>query len=320
MSRPEFTGALLAVTAMLCAGAASGQAYPSKPVRIMSPGAGGAADLTVRLISAGMGSNNFGQQVITENRPTTLSIDLAAKAAPDGYTLLAYGSPLWLTQFMRKNPTFNHERDFRPIIHASNALFLLFVHPSLPVTTVKELIALAKKRPGELNYSSAASGATTHLAAELFKAKTGVNIQRIAYKGGSGAITALLTGEVQIAFGTISTGMPLVKSGRLRVLAVAALQPSPLAPGVPTLAASGVPGFETNLITGIFAPTGTPAPIIERLNQEIGRALNRDDIKERLFTGGLEPIGGGPDQLVAAMKAEITTLGKLIVDLGIRDD
>ena len=319
MFRLRFTSALLGATALLGAGAATGQAYPSKPLRIMSPSAGGAADLTVRLIGSGM-SSSFGQQVIIENRPTTLSIDLTAKAAPDGYTVLAYGSPLWLSQFMRKNQGFNYERDFRPVIHATNALFFLFIHPSLPVKTVKELVALAKKRPGELNYSSAASGATTHLAAELFKAKTGVNIVRVAYKGGSGAITALLTGEVQIAFGTISTGMPLVKSGRLRVLAVAALKPSSLAPEVPTLAASGVPDFETNLITGIFAPTGTPPAIIERLNQEIGRAMNRDDIKEKLAAAGLESVGGPPDRLVAAAKAEIATLGKLIVDLGIRDD
>ena len=311
---------VLAGSALLNAPATLGQNYPNRPVRVITVAAGGGTDVTARLIGFGIGPT-LGQQVIVDNRGGgTIAIELAAKAPPDGYTLLAYGSPLWLTPLMRSGVTFDYARDFTPIVLATTAPFFLYVHPSVQATNVKELIALAKSKPGELNYGSAGTGAATHLMGELFKSKAQVNIARITYKGGGPAAAALLTGEVQVEFGTASVGLPQVKAGKVRVLAVTSATPSALAPGVPTIAAAGLPGCEGELITGIFAPAKTPAAIIERLNQEINRALSKDDLKERLFGAGLEAVGGTPEQLLAAIKAELASLGKLIVDVGIRDE
>jgi tripartite-type tricarboxylate transporter receptor subunit TctC len=188
------------------------------------------------------------------------------------------------------------------------------------VKSVKELVALAKARPGEINYGSAGSGTTTHLAAELFKSKAGVNITRILYKGAGPAANGLLAGEVQIMFTTGATALEQVKAGRLKVLAITSAQPSPLAPGVPTLAASGVRGSEVTQIVGMFAPAKTPVSIINRLNQEVIRVLNRPDIKEKLFNAGLEAVGSSPDQLAATIKLELASMGKVIKDAGIRDE
>jgi tripartite-type tricarboxylate transporter receptor subunit TctC len=299
---------------------ASAQNYPTRPLRIITVAAGGGADLTARLVGNGIGGT-LGQQVVVDNRGGgTIAIELAQKSPPDGYTLLAYGSPLWLTPLMRSAVTFDYERDFAPIVLATSAPFFLYVHPSLPVKTVRELTALAKAKPGALNYATAGTGSATHLTAELFKARAGVDIVRVTYKGGGPAAQALLTGEVQVEFGTASVGLPQVKTGRVRVLAVTSAKPSALAPDVPTMASAGLPGFEANLITGMFAPAKTPAAIVERLNQEINHALAREDVKEKLLAAGLEPVGGTPDQLSAAIKAEYTTLGKVIKDVGIRDE
>ena len=301
------------------AGAACGQDYPARPVRMVAPAAGGGADISARLVARGL-SSSLGQQVVVDNRGGgTIAIDTVTKSLPDGYTLLAYGGPLWLTPLMRPNVSFNYDRDFLPVSLASTAPYFLFVHQALPVKTVRDLVALAKARPGELNYGSSGSGSTTHLAAELFKSKAGVNIERVLYKGGGPAASALLTGEVQLMFST-GTTLPQVKAGRLKVLAVTNDQPSPLAPGVPTMKAAGVAGAEIRQITGIFAPAKTPATIINRLHQEIVRTLSRPEIKEVLFNAGLEPVGSTPEELAAAIKYELATLGKVIKDVGIRDE
>ena len=305
---------------LIAAGAACGQDYPTKPVRVVTVALGGGTDLSARII-APLISASLGQQVIVDNRGGgTIAIDTVARAAPDGYTLLWYGSPLWLTPLLRNTVTFNYERDFLPITLATTAPYFFYVHPSLPVKSVKELIALAKARPGEINYGSAGSGTTTHLSAELFKSKAGVDITRILYKGGGPAANALLAGEVQMMFTTGSTGVAQVKAGKLKVLAITSAQPSALAPGVPTMAASGVQGSEITQIVGMFAPARTPAPVINRLNQEIVRVLNRPDIKEKLFSLGLEAVGSSPEQLAAAVKSEIVSMGKVIKDAGIRDE
>ncbi len=247
------------------AGVASGQHYPNKPVRMVTAEVGAAGDFVARLVAPGL-SDSLGQQVIVENRGGSgvIPIGIVAKALPDGYTLLVFGSTLWLLPFIQDVP-YNPVRDFSPITLAVTTPLLLVVHPSLPVKSIAELIAWAKAKPGELNYASGISGSATHLPAELFKAMAGVNIVRIAYKGGAPALSALIGGEVQVMFATASGAGPHVNSGRLRALAVTSAQPSALFPDLPTVAAAGLPGYDAASIMCIFAPAKTPAALIDRL-------------------------------------------------------
>ena len=241
-----------------------------------------------------------------------------AKAPPDGYTLFLSGSNFWVEPLLQKVP-YDPARDFSPIAGATTSPLVFVVHPSLPVKSVKELIALAKARPGALNYSSSVTGTSGHLAAELFKSMAGVDIVRIGYKSGGQSVIALVSGEVQVAFNPAGgTVMSQVKSGRLRALAVTSAQPSVLAPGLPTMAAAGLPGYESSAIQSVFAPAKTPEAIITRLNQEILRFLNAPETKERLINASVEAIGSTPEQLAATVKFEMAKWGKVIKDAGIR--
>jgi tripartite-type tricarboxylate transporter receptor subunit TctC len=301
----------------LCAGAASGQSYPAKPIRIVTNVTGGSLDLAARLIAPKL-SERLGQQVIVDNRGGVISMELVAKSPADGYTLLIASGSLWTLQYMRENVGWDALRDYAPISLLVTSPNIVVVHPSLPVRSVKDLIALAKARPGELNYSTGQSGASAHLAGELFKAMAGVNIQRIAYKGQGPAMLSLITGEAQLSFPNAASAAPFIKTGRIIGLAVTTSHPSALAPGLQTVAASGLPGYESKAIVGIFAPAKTPATIIDQLHQEIARALGNADVRQRLFDSGSEAIAGSPVELAAAMKSEMATTGKLIKDLGIR--
>jgi len=300
------------------AGVASGQDYPNKPVRMVTAAPGAAGDFVARLVALGL-TDSWGQQVIVENRGGSgvIPIEIVAKALPDGYTLLVFGSTLWLLPFIQK-VSYNPVGDFSPITLAAVTPLLLVVHPSLPVKSITELIALAKARPGELNYASGISGSATHLPAELFKAMAGVNIVRVAYKGGAPAISALIGGEVQVMFATASGAGPHVKSGRMKALAVTSAQPSALFPDLPTVAASGLPGYDAASIMCIFAPAKTPAALVGRLNRDIVRVLNRADVKERFIKAGSEVVASSPKELAAAMKSDMATMGKVIRDAGIR--
>ena len=300
------------------AGVASGQDYPNKPVRMVTAAPGAAGDFVARLAALGL-TESWGQQVIVENRGGSgvIPIEIVAKALPDGYTLLVFGTTLWLLPLIQK-VSYNPIGDFSPITLAAVTPLLLVVHPSLPVKSIKELIAWAKAKPGELNYASGISGSATHLPAELFKAMAGVNIVRVAYKGGAPAISALIGGEVQVMFATASGAGPHVNSGRLRALAVTSAQPSALFPGLPTVAASGLPGYDAASIMCIFAPAKTPAALVGRLNRDIVRVLNKADVKERFIKAGSEVVASSPKQLAAAMKADMATMGKVIRDAGIR--
>ena len=306
----------------LCAAAtAAGQSYPVKPVRLLAPEPGGGNEVAGRLIARAL-SESFGQQFVVENRGAAsgaIAGDILAKAPPDGYTVLYYGSTIWLLPFLREKVPFDPLRDFAPISLATTAPFFLFAHPSLPVRSVSDLVALAKKRPGELHYGSAGSGAATHLSAELFNRAAGVQIVRIPYKGAGAAANALAAGEVQIMFGSASLGLAFAKAGRLRILGVASSKPSPVAPEVPTIAASGLPGFEAASMSGMFAPAKTPPEVVRRLNQEIVRVLARPDIKERFLAAAIEPIGSTPEEFMAVLKADQAKWGKLIRELGIRE-
>ena len=297
---------------------AAGQDYPNKPVRIITSAAGGGADLMARLIAQAL-TGSLGQQVVVENRGGVASIaaQAVAKAPPDGYTLLYYGSSVWVLPFLEKTP-YDPVKDFSPITWVVSLPNVLVVHPSLPVKSVKELIALAKARPGVLNYSSGTSGTGSQLASELFRTMAGVDIVAIPFRGAGPARNSLLAGEVEFTFATPNTVMPYVQSGRLRALAVTSAQPSALVPGLPTMAASGLPGYESVSINAMFAPAGTPAAIISRLNQEIARYLKRADTKERLLNMGVEPVANTPEEFAAAMKIDMAKMGKLIKGAGLR--
>jgi tripartite-type tricarboxylate transporter receptor subunit TctC len=211
-------------------------------------------------------------------------------------------------------------KDFAPISMLAKTPNIVVVHPSLPVTSVKELIALARAKPGALNYGSGGTGSSIHLAVELFKQMAGVDITRIAYKGAGPALNDLLGGQVQMMFATAGSVTPHVRSGRLRALAVTSPQPSALAPGLPTVAASGVPGYEMEAIYALVAPLNTPAPIIKQLNRVIVQALDQADLKERFLNAGVEAAFGSPGDLAARFKSEIAAVGKLVKDAGIRAD
>jgi len=320
MHTPRLMACLLrAGVMMLVAGAAYGQNYPYKPIRIVTSEPGSGTDLMARLIGQRL-TDSFGRQVLVDNRGGTLAREVVLKAPPDGYTLLLSGTSLWLSPFMREHAPYDPLRDFSPITLAASSPNVLAVHPSLPVESVKDLVALARSKPGELNYASGSTGAPTHLAAELFKAMAGVDIVRIPYKGTGPAINALLGGQVQVMFVSTTSVAPHVKVGKLKALAVCTAQPSVLAPGLPTVTAAGLPGYEATSLFGMFAPANTPAALINRLNREIVQALNRAEVKERLSSAGVETIGSSPAELAATMKSEMARWGKLIKSAGIRED
>ncbi len=302
----------------LCSGIGYAQNYPSKPVRIVTTEAGSGGDFAARLVLPGLRSS-LGQPFIVDNRGPVAML-VAAKSNPDGHTLLLYGSTLWLLPFMRDNVAWDPIKDFSPITMMAGAPNILVVHPSLPVKTVKELIALAKSRPGELNYSSGLAGAVSHLSGELFKAMAGVNIVRVAYKGTGPALNALLGQQTQLMFSAASAATPHVKSGSLRALAVTSAQPSALLPDLPTVAASGLPGYESSLPFAMFAPAKTPLPVIQTLNREIVRILKAPEIKERFLNAGTEVVGSSPEQLASTIKSEMVRWGKVIKDAGIHDE
>ena len=301
-----------------CVAPVMAQPYPSKPVRILTSTPGNSDDLAARLIAQGI-TGGLGQQTVVDNRGV-VAVEIAAKSPPDGYTLLLYGSPMWLAPFMRDKLPYDPVKDFAPVTWATNSPNLLVVHPALPVKSVRELVTLAKARPNELNYGSGSAGSTPHLAAELLRAMTGVQIVRVAYKGSGPALTALLSGELHFMFPSTGSAYPLLKSGKIRPLAVTTLKPTALAPGLPTLAESGLPGYESASLLAVFAPAGTPAAILQKLNQEMVKVLQSAEARERLFNSGVEAVGSTPEQFAMTLKNEMVKWGKVIKDAGIRSE
>lgn len=304
----------LMLAMMTAVSAVSAQSYPTKPLRILTAAAGGGSDHATRLIATPLGVA-LGQQVIVDNRGL-LAADIAAKASPDGYTLLLTGQTLWLLPFMRDNVASN-VTDFTPITTATETANILVVHPTLPVKSVKDLMALAKARPGELNFATSGNGNSVHIAGELFKSMTGANVVRVNYKAASQALTDLIAGQTQFMFGVPGSVTPHVKAGRLRALAVTSAKPTQLMPGLPTVAQS-LPGYEVASRLAIFAPAGTPGPIVFRLNQEIVKILNRQEVKDKFHATGIETVGDSPEALAALIKSEIDRMGKVIKAAGIR--
>jgi tripartite-type tricarboxylate transporter receptor subunit TctC len=309
----------LLAAALSCSNVAA-RNFPVKPIRLITSAVGGGTDFASRLIAQGM-SANLGVQVIVDNRPSGVVIgDIVAKAAPDGYTMFLNGSGFWLQPFLQAHTPYDPLRDFSFIVLATTSPNLLVVHPVLPAQSVNELIALAKAKPGELNYGSSSAGTPTHLGAELFKAMTGVNIVRVGYKGNGPAVNALISGEVHLMFANAAAVMVHVKSGRVRALAVASSEASALTPGVPAMAAAGLTGFELASNYGVFGPAKMPRALVEQLNREMVAVLTRPGTRERLVRAGMEPMGGAPERLAEYVKADMGRMGKVIRDAGIRAD
>lgn len=307
------------IAAALFAAMAPGEEYPASPIRIITSTIGGGTDFTSRIIAQGL-TESLGKRVIVDNRGSSVVTGaIVAKAPPDGYTLLTAANSFWHGPLLRKVP-YHPIRDFAPITLAVTAPQVLVVHPSLPVKTIKELVALAKSRPGELNFGTSGNGTSSHLSAELFKSMVRVDMVRINYKGNGPAYAALLSGEVQVMVASPGGLTIHLKSGRVRALAVTSAEPSPLFPGIPTLAASGLPGYESTAPHGIVAPAKTPPGIIDRLNTEIVRVLTRPDVKEKFFNTGIEVVASTPEQFAAFMRADMERWGKVIKGVGIRVD
>ena len=317
MAKTPFIARMLPIVAtVLSANAVNGQVFPGKPVRIVTASAGSNSDFLARLIAQGV-SGPLGQPVVVDNRGSGfLAADAVSKAPPDGYTLLLNTSA-WYTVTLFEKQTYDPEKDFAPITITSSTPNLLAVHPSLPAKSVRELITLAKARPGELNYGNAGIGGGGQFAAEQLKSMAGVRITSVPYKGSARAVTALVGGEVQLVFSDFPPLEPHVKSGRLRALAVTSAQPSELFPGMPTMAET-LPDFVVIANIGVLAPARTPAAIINRLNMEIVRLLKTPEAKERIFRSGSEVVGSSPDELAAWIKSDMMRWVKVIKEAGLK--
>lgn len=300
-------------------GAARAQDYPSKPVRIVVPFApGGPNEIVARLVATGL-SSAMGQQFIVENRPGAggnIGTDHVAKSAPDGYTLLSAGpGSLVINPLMGPVP-YDAARDFAPVSLMATAPNALVVNPGVAAKSVRELIALARARPGQLNYASGGAGSSPHLAAALFVSMAGVDIAHVPYKGTGPAVTDLLGGQVQMAVLGIPTVLPHIRSGRLRPLAVTGKRRSPELPEVPTVDEAGVAGYEMTPWYGLLAPAGTPRDIVARLGSETAKVLHDPEMKEKLSAQGAEPAGGTPEEFAAVLRTETARWTPVVRSLG----
>lgn len=302
---------------------AAEQPYPSRTIRLLvgfTPG--GFIDIVARLIAPKMSESMRGS-VIVENRPgagANLAAELVARAPPDGYIALIVNNALPISAATYRKLNYDATRDLAPVALVANSSHLLIVHPSLPVRTARDLIALAKARPGQLNFASGGQGSGTHLTGELLKSLAGIDIVHIPYKGGADAATAVVTGEASMYFSGISVGLPLARAGRVTSIAVTTRQRSAIAPDIPTLEEAGVPGYEESLWAAVFVPAGTPKAIVARLNAEILKALEGTDVRARLASLGAEPYGSTPEQLGARLEAAIEKYGRIVRAVGIRSD
>ena len=313
---------LLGVLAVFACGGAAAQAYPVKPVRIVvgfTPGGGN--DVISRLVAAKL-TTAFGRQFVVENRPGAggmIGAELVAKAPPDGYTLFLAGvATHGINPNLQKNVPYDAVRDFDPVCLMASAPALLAVHPSLPARSVKQFIALAKTRPGEINYASSGVGSSSQLATELFKSMTGTRLVHVPYKGIGAASTDLLSGQVQVMFNAAAALLTHTRSGRMRALGVGSLQRIAAIPEVPTIAESGVPGYQAGSWYGFVAPAGTPRAIVDQLSRETAAAVKAPDIASKLTGEANLVIGSSPDEFAAHIKGELARIGKVIRDAGIR--
>src|SRR2546421_2593673 len=298
------------------------QNFPEKPIRfVIGFTPGGPSDLLARSLGQKLGER-WNQQVVVENRPGAggnVAAEAVAKSPPDGYTwLLGNNSILATNQSLYKHLGYDPVRDFAPVALVAIQPNILVVNPAVPVSSVTELIALAKAKPGELNYASSGSGAAAHLAGELFKAMTGVEMVHVPYKGAQPALTDVIAGQAQLMFATSASVIPYIKAGRLRALAVTTARRSATVPELPTLSESGVPGFEAITWHGVVVPAATPGPLVERLNADIVRVLRMRDLRERLESLGAELATGTPQDFADYIAREIPKWAKVVKDSGAR--
>jgi tripartite-type tricarboxylate transporter receptor subunit TctC len=309
--------------ALCVATAAWPQDYPTRPVRMVAPSPpGGAIDLLSRIVSQKL-AEIWGQAVIVDNRggaTGNIGAELVSRAAPDGYTLLLAGTPHAINMSLFRNLRYDLAQDLSPIAPVAAFPSLIAVHPSVPVRSVGELIALAKAHPGELNFGSAGSGSPNHLALEIFKRMANVNMVHIPYKGSGPLLTDLLAGQVQLASLGLPPSLPHVTAGKLRAIAVTGLTRSPLLPAVPTVSGSGLPGFDVSSWYGVFSPAGLPRNRVTKLNSDIAGLLAAADVKERLAALGAEPLLLSPEDFGRHVRAEIEKWSKAVAESGVKVD
>ena len=299
------------------------QSYPERPVRLIDPYApGGGSGLVARLIAPKL-SDAWGKQVVVDNRPGAagaIGTEITMRATPDGHTLcMGTSGSIAISPNMNKVP-YDPARDLIPISQTSAQSMLVVLHPSVPIGSVKELIAFARAQPNKLAFASSGTGGSGHLAAELFMAASGVTMTHVPYKGNGPALLAQVAGEVQLGFNNILAVLPHVNSGRLKAIAVTSAKRARAVPNLPTLAESGVPGYDATSWNGIFAPARTPRPIIEKIHGEIVKALSAPDVREKLMAAGSDPIGSTPEEFLAYVKLELGRWGKVIRDNNIRSE
>jgi tripartite-type tricarboxylate transporter receptor subunit TctC len=323
MIRTVQRAAFAAMTLLLAAGAWA-QAYPTKPIRLVVPfPAGGTTDILARQVAQRL-SVSLGQSVIVDNRPGAagnIGSDLVAKSAPDGYTLLmgTVGTHAINPSLYTRMP-YDHVKDFVPIVLVAGVPNVLEVTPSLPVNSVADLIKLAKEKPGQLNFASSGSGTSIHLSGELFKTMAGVDMMHVPYKGSAPAVTDLMGGQVQLMFDNLPSSLAQIKAGKLRAIAVTSAQRAPALPNMPTIAESGLPGFEASSWFGMLAPAGTPSAIVARLNADVNQWLQTAEAKEKLLAQGAVAAGGTPEQFAAHIRAETEKWAKVVKVSGAKVD
>lgn len=323
MNRIVQRAALFVLLALSAAGVAA-QPYPSKPIRLVVPfPAGGTTDILAREVGQRL-SLSLGQPVVIDNRPGAagnIGSELVAKSVPDGYTLLmaTVGTHAINPNLYARIP-YDHVKDFAPVVLVASVPNVLEVTPSLPVNSVADLIKLAKEKPGQINFASSGSGTSIHLSGELFKTMAGVDMTHVPYKGSAPAITDLIGGQVQVMFDNLPSSLPQIKAGKLRAIAVTSAQRAPALPDIPTIAESGLPGFEATSWFGIVAPAGTPPAIIARINADVNQWLQSPEAKEKLLAQGAVAAGGSPEQFAAYIQAETEKWGRVVKASGAKVD
>lgn len=315
--------ALASTPAVAAQAPAKGDAYPTKPIRLIVPlTAGGPTDIAARIVAVPL-SEALGQQVIVDNRPGAggnIGADLAAKSPPDGYTLfMGTSGPLAINASLYPSLPYNPLKDFAPIIQTASAPFVVIVNPAVPAHNMKELIALAKAKPGQLNYGSV-PGSASHLSTELFKLMAGVNVVHIPYKGAAPATTDVIAGQIQMSFASTPGAVPMVKAGKVKPLAVTSAKRVAKLPDVPTVAESALPGYEASVWYGVVAPAGTPRDIVQRLNMEIARIVADPVHRERMLAADFEPTTSTPEQFAAFIKSETAKWAKVVKASGARGE